>query len=778
MATEGIYPQITTGSLGSSQGLAERIREMERELDALSHVKTFIGAGTISTGHIAALSITAGQIQANAINSGHIQTGSINAGHMQADSITVTNAALSNLVVTTAKIADAAILTAKIGDAQITTAKIGNLQVQTANIDNLAVTTGKIGDAQITTAKIGDAQITTAKIIDANITTAKIGDAQVTNVKVANLAADKITSGSMSVDRLDFTVAAGDSLLARIVAAGTVVASTGLSAVSANMGTLTSGKIVIGSASAQKTAIGSNISTSAGTKSGIVGTDSSNNITFHLDNTNGNLSLKGQLLTGSTGLGNLDGKVYNTTDPLFVTNPSGGVAIVADSITTRELFVTTLSAITADMGTLTAGRISGGTIDGNVIDAGTITAGKLSVKMGGYNRLANSSFENATNNLDGWTAYNGNFPSAAQFTLNTMDGTGIDSGAQQGTRLAYVQATTTTTAPFGLVKSSDRPAARAGKVYTLSLHAVTSWPAAVSHGGHVHWLDASGSIIGSGFPFSFPTTVNGAFARHQITTTAAPTGTVTAQVYIWVTTSLTTGYAVWYDAVQFEEGDVMTAYAPKSDELLPNSVTESVIAPGSISTGKLTATAIDGMTITGATLRTSASHPKVQVDTSSLIATDAGGAETFSINMATGGVRQGKRAYQATEIIPATGAVGWVDTGVQVVLPVDSDAVVHLYAEADIRSPADPGAIKIGVYEVTDISTPLEFGASSGVTSYVTRRTLPGNLLGSSTALAGEYIIRPSSTGTRTYKLYYHINDANSLGGAGVKNMRMHAYTT
>lgn len=351
-----IYPQLGDGGLGTTEGTADRITDIERKLGRIEAVRTYIGEGSIDGGmvergginaiHIAAQSITTASLVAGSVKADTIDVLSIRAGHMQANSITATNAAIADLAVERAKIADLA--------------------------------------------------VDTAKIADVTITTAKIGDLQVTNAKVANLNADKLTAGFISTDRLAFTSAVGDALLARIITAGTLVATTGLSAVSANLGVVTAGRLVVGGTSDAKTAIGTGITTTAGTKSGIVGTDASNVITFWLDNVSGNLELKGTIKSGSTGLGNLDGKVYNSSGPLFTTNPGGGVAMVADAITTRELFVTELSAITANMGTLTAGRISGGSIDGNVIDAGTINASKISVGGLARSAIANGGFEDVS----------------------------------------------------------------------------------------------------------------------------------------------------------------------------------------------------------------------------------------------------------------------------------------------------------------------------------------------------------------------------------------------
>jgi predicted phage tail protein len=101
----------------------------------------------------------------------------------------ITNAKIGDAAIDTAKITDAAITTAKIGDAQITTAKIGNAQVDTANIKDAAITTAKIANAQITNALIADATIDLAKI-----DTASINDLSSLSANIGTITAGKMQS--------------------------------------------------------------------------------------------------------------------------------------------------------------------------------------------------------------------------------------------------------------------------------------------------------------------------------------------------------------------------------------------------------------------------------------------------------------------------------------------------------------------------------------------------------------------------------------------------------
>ena len=117
-------------------------------------------------------------------------------------SLAVGTAAIQDSAITNAKIANLGVTTAKIDDAAITSAKIANLAVGNAAIANGAITNAKIGDAAITSAKIGDAQITAAKIAALAVGTAAIQDAAITNAKVGALDASKITTGRLDAARV------------------------------------------------------------------------------------------------------------------------------------------------------------------------------------------------------------------------------------------------------------------------------------------------------------------------------------------------------------------------------------------------------------------------------------------------------------------------------------------------------------------------------------------------------------------------------------------------
>lgn len=109
---------------------------------------------------------------------------------------------------------------------------ITNGIIKTAHIGDAQITNTKIGNAAITSAKIQDATIVNTKIADATITGAKIQDATITNAKIVNLDAAKITTGYLDAQRIKAGSITADK-----------IRTTSLSALSADLGDIRTGRI-------------------------------------------------------------------------------------------------------------------------------------------------------------------------------------------------------------------------------------------------------------------------------------------------------------------------------------------------------------------------------------------------------------------------------------------------------------------------------------------------------------------------------------------------------
>ena len=209
---------------------------------------------------------------------------------------------IDNAVIKTANIVDLAVSEAKIGSLAVSSAKIQELAVTTAKIANLAVSEAKIGDLAVTSAKIKDAAITSAKIGEAAIGTAHIGDGVITNAKIGFLSADKINTGTLDAATVNVI-----NLNANNITTGKLDASlvnvANLNATNITSGTLNAARIGAGAITADKIA--------------------SNAITAD--------KISAGAITASK--------------------------IASKAITADKLNVTELSALSSDLGTVTAARI-------------------------------------------------------------------------------------------------------------------------------------------------------------------------------------------------------------------------------------------------------------------------------------------------------------------------------------------------------------------------------------------------------------------------------------
>lgn len=106
---------------------------------------------------------------------------------------------------------------------------------------------------------------------------------------------------------------------------------------------------------------------------------------------------------------------------------------------------------------------------------------------------------------------------------------------------------------------------------------------------------------------------------------------------LWYQTDATgrfIGVAVW----NATDADFKPYQMVAGSLLVPGSIGPTLIGDNAITTPKLAATAIDGMTVTGALLRTAASGQRMQFDINGLRAFNASGVETANLSSAGGGM--------------------------------------------------------------------------------------------------------------------------------------------
>jgi hypothetical protein len=104
----------------------------------------------------------------------------------------------------------------------------------------------------------------------------------------------------------------------------------------------------------------------------------------------------------------------------------------------------------------------------------------------------------------------------------------------------------------------------------------------------INWYTAASAYIGSNS--STPQALTTTFARSYVVGTA-PATAAKAIVYILFSTN-TAGKIMYIDGVQLEEGSMPTGYAPKPDEILPETIGSTEIEALSVTSAKIAANAI------------------------------------------------------------------------------------------------------------------------------------------------------------------------------------------
>lgn len=242
--------------------------------------------------------------------------------------------------------------------------------------------------------------------------------------------------------------------------------------------------------------------------------------------------------------------------------------IAADAVTANEIAA----------GAVSTGELAAGAVTAAKISAGSITADKLSI--GAYssnNLLANGTFE------DGNDA--ATFPAG----WGTASGaTWLSSGSRSGTRAVSLPSS----GSIGV--QSDKIVCAPGDVFSLSAWAKAATANANGFYLRVSWRNSSDVEV-STTDVAGNVAVGTSFAQSSGQATA-PASTAYLRVQIYNTAA---------NAVTVDDVDLRR-------------VVQGVqIADGAISTAKLVATAIDGMTITGALFRTAASGQRIEMSGSS-----------------------------------------------------------------------------------------------------------------------------------------------------------------
>jgi hypothetical protein len=284
-----------------------------------------------------------------------------------------------------------------------------------------------------------------------------------------------------------------------------------------------------------------------------------------------------KILAGSIGTDRMTANTING-DRILANTLSAG-KIIAGSIDTDSM---TANSINGD-------RITVNTLHGNRIIANTITASALNVVAGGGNLMANSSFESSPNPLAGWSKYD----NAGVATLTAV----VD--GRRSLNAARLTWTTSSIAIVGLFRSP------VGGWKANENYMVSFWAKAdnTETAGGTMALAANAPAMTHNWK-SNPPLIRGVYQRYIASYSRA--ADTNDPLFFGVAAGFGPNgvlKSVTFDDVQVEASDVVSAWAPKVDEILP----------GTINATMLTADAINGMTITGSLFRTAASGKRVEI---------------------------------------------------------------------------------------------------------------------------------------------------------------------
>jgi hypothetical protein len=439
--------------------------------------------------------------------------------------------------------------TTMLQDAAITDAKIAALaaskitgQLTDSQLAAIAASklTGTLSDAQLAAIAASKitGQITTTQITNSAITTPKINTGAVTANEIA---ADTIVAGNIAANAITVSELAANSVTAAKIVANTITASQIAAA------TITATEIAAATITSAKIAVGT--------------------ITA------------GNIAADTIVAGNI------ATDAITATELSAGsvttAKMTANTINGDRITASTLDATKIIASSITATQIAAGAITANTIAAGAVTAQKLSIEWGGANMILDSGF--------GKTGLPDYFP------VNSTPAS-VTGQQRQGSP-------NTTAGRFTTTASGDVYAVQvlnivANKPYTLSAYfkaGSTSRSAICT----IDWFDVGGSSLGQTNGNTI-TTVSSEYIR-SVATGIAPATAVTARIYLIVYASVPGGISYFSD-VQFEPGEIATAYARTVGEILPGEVGNTKLAPDSVTTDKILAATIIGTDIAASTI--------------------------------------------------------------------------------------------------------------------------------------------------------------------------------
>ena len=520
-------------------------------------------------------------------------------------------------------------------------------QITNGQIVDSAISSVKIADSAVTAAKTNLAAISplsgllnantvnTAQLVNSAITSLKLADAAVTANKTALAAISNLTGGlnPAVVDAAQLVAGAVNDVA---LATGAVTASkTALAAIDPSSGTLAinavaANNIIAGAIVAGKLATNSVVSANITAGAIVTSKLAAGAVTANEIQANAVTSAKiaaGAIIAGKIGAG-----VITATEIQSGTITSAQIA--ANTIVAGNILSGTITSTQIAANTIVASNIQAGTISATELAAGAVTASKLNVLVGGGNLAGNASFEALAsgNRPNGWAAYT---DGSVSYTYLRP------TGRAAGTFAFGLQANATYSGPFGAYTDNtlEPPYGGIQNNYLYNTTYVVSFYARKVNGAGwtnmACWWPTMPTAVSSVNP-----TLTTSFQRYVFTVTFNSVVPLTASLNITVNGTTANGDQLVIDDVQVEQGDVVTSWAPRTNEILPGTIigsyiyggtiTGDLIAANTITGGNIVANSITGGQIAAGTVTAT------NIDSRNLTIKDGSGTVIFSAGVPLG----------------------------------------------------------------------------------------------------------------------------------------------
>ena len=486
----------------------------------------------------------------------------------------------------------------------VSASAIADGSIDVFKLANGAVNADKILANAVTELAIAANAVSSAMIQVNAVTSSQLGPNAVTQAKIADAA---ISAAKIGANAVEAGKIAANAVDATAIAANAVtLGKIGANAVAA--GAIAANAVTLGSIAANA------VDATAIAAAAITETKIAANAVVAA-------SIQANAITASK----IDANAVTATT--IAANAITAVKIAANAITAGKIDANAVTAATISAGAIEAGKIAANAVTAATIQAGAIEAGKIAANAVTAATIQANAI--TTGKIDAGAV------TAATIGANAITAGKIDANAVTATTIAANAIEAGKIAANAVVAGSI--AAGAVTANAVAANAIT---AAKIVAGTISATEIAANAISS------DKIAANAIGANQIAAGAIIAGKIGAN-------------AITAAAIE--------ANAISAGKIQANAIESDKINAGAITGTKISADAIDGKTITGAIVRTAASNPKVQMDTTGLYFTNSSSVNVLSIVTSTGAATfRGSLAIGtgtvSTTISSSTGAVTITDT--------------------------------------------------------------------------------------------------------------------